>query len=435
MATYLLASSPIHGHVGPVLQVAAALKDRGHAVTMLTGTRFREQVERRGVRFVPLSGAADFDDRDPDSAIPDRERYTGIRRAQYEIRTLFIETVPDQFRALSELVDDLRPDALLVDNAFGGAIALTRAPRPRPAVAALGVMPLSQVDQGIAPHGMGLPFARGPLDRLRYRGMSFLAGKVLFRALQHTAREMYGRTGLALDFPVMEIAREYDVYFQCGPRGLDYPRRHLSPNVRYIGIIPQDASIGERPDWWGDLDGSRPVVHVTQGTIDNLDFGRLVRPTLDALADEDVLVVASAGGRPASEIGPLPANARAASYLRYDELLPATSVFVTNAGFGGVQAALSYGVPQVLAGVTEDKPEVTTRLAWTGAGIDLRTGTPTPDAVRTAVRRVLAEPSFRAAAERLRAESEEHDALGEIEQGLAEAAAATRRGSGSAGAW
>ncbi|MDQ1129489.1 glycosyltransferase [Microbacterium sp. SORGH_AS_0888] len=425
MATYLLASSPIHGHVGPVLQVAAALRERGHAVTMLTGTRFREQVESRDVRFAPLTGRADFDDRDPDSAIPDREKHSGIRRAQYEIRTLFIETVPDQFRALRALVDGLAPDAVLVDNAFGGAIALTRSARPRPAVAALGVMPLSQVDTGIAPHGMGLPFARGPLDRLRYRGMSFVAGAILFRELQRAAEARYGETGFTLDFPVMEIPREYDVYFQCGPRGLDYPRRHLSPNVRYIGVIPQDASAGERPAWWDDLEGSRPIVHVTQGTIDNLDFGRLVRPTLAALADEPVLVVASAGGRPVSEIGPLPANARAASYLRYDELLPLTSVFVTNAGFGGVQAALAHGVPQVLAGVTEDKPEVTTRVAWAGAGVDLRTGTPSPDAVRAAVRRVLAEPSFRAAAERLRAEIDTHDAVDEIERGLADATAVT----------
>lgn len=40
----------------------------------------------------------------------------------------------------------------------------------------------------------------------------------------------------------------------------------------------------------------RPVVHVTQGTIANKDFGQLIAPTLRALADEDVLVVVSTGG-------------------------------------------------------------------------------------------------------------------------------------------
>lgn len=42
---------------------------------------------------------------------------------------------------------------------------------------------------------------------------------------------------------------------------------------------------------------------------------------------------------------PLPANARAAAYLPYDELLPRTAVYVTNGGYGGVQYALRHGVP------------------------------------------------------------------------------------------
>ena len=62
---------------------------------------------------------------------------------------------------------------------------------------------------------------------------------------------------------------------------------------------------------------------------------------------------------------------------------------VTNGGYGAVQRALSMGVPLVVAGNTEDKPEVAARVAWTGAGVNLRTGTPTPSAVRAAVREVL----------------------------------------------
>jgi len=54
-----------------------------------------------------------------------------------------------------------------------------------------------------------------------------------------------------------------------------------------------------------------------------------------------------------------------------------------------VQRALSTGVPLVVAGDTEDKPEVAARVAWSGAGIDLRTGAPTVKAIRHAVREVL----------------------------------------------
>ena len=38
------------------------------------------------------------------------------------------------------------------------------------------------------------------------------------------------------------------------------------------------------------------MVHVTQGTLDNADLGRLLLLTIDALAHDDVLVVATTGG-------------------------------------------------------------------------------------------------------------------------------------------
>ena len=59
-----------------------------------------------------------------------------------------------------------------------------------------------------------------------------------------------------------------------------------------------------------------------------------------------------------------------------------------------MQRALSAGVPLVVAGNTEDKPEVAARVAWSGAGVNLRTGTPTPGVVRTAVREVLNDARY-----------------------------------------
>ena len=57
-------------------------------------------------------------------------------------------------------------------------------------------------------------------------------------------------------------------------------------------------------------------------------ISELIAPTLRALADEDVLVVVTTGGRPLATLPPLPANARAAEFLPCDELLPRTAVYV-----------------------------------------------------------------------------------------------------------
>ncbi|MGH3741744.1 MAG: glycosyltransferase, partial [Micromonosporaceae bacterium] len=140
---------------------------------------------------------------------------------------------------------------------------------------------------------------------------------------------------------------------------------------------------------------------LTQGTIANSAYGQLIEPALEGLAHEDVLVAVATGGRPVESLPPLPANARAAEFLPYDDLLPKTDVFVTNGGYGGVQYALSHGVPIVAAGSHEDKPEVIARVAWAGVGRRLGTKTPTPAAIRGAVRAVLSDHKYRDAACRI----------------------------------
>lgn len=170
------------------------------------------------------------------------------------------------------------------------------------------------------------------------------------------------------------------------------------------------------PRWWGDLDGCRPVVHVTQGTMDDVDLGKLLVPAISGLATEDVLVVVSTDGRPVRQLldrldSPLPANTRVADFLPDDSLLPRTDVVMTNGGFGGVQRALSHGLPPVVTGATEDKPEVAGPVAWSGTGINLRTGAPTATAtqVRTAVRSALDDPRHRSEAQRLRRQIADQD--------------------------
>ncbi len=140
---------------------------------------------------------------------------------------------------------------------------------------------------------------------------------------------------------------------------------------------------------------------VTQGTVANHNFGLLIGPTLAALADEpDLLVVATAGGRPVEAIpGPIPGNARISQYLPFEWVLPRVDVLVTNGGYGSVNQALSYGIPLVTAGLTEDKADVNARVAWSGVGINLASNEPTPQALRQAVRTVFDRPDYRSRAE------------------------------------
>jgi UDP:flavonoid glycosyltransferase YjiC (YdhE family) len=225
---------------------------------------------------------------------------------------------------------------------------------------------------------------------------------------------------LTLFDSVVDLA---DAYMQLTVPSFEFPR-DIPRSVNFVGtppIIPNQVPL---PPWAKDLDGSRKVVLVTQGTVANHDFGLLVGPTLEALANEpDVLVVATAGGRPIDAIpGPIPGNARLASYLPFEWILPKADVLVTNGGYGSVNQAMSFGIPLVTAGMTEDKADVNARVAWSGVGVNLAANNPTPQALRDAVRTVLDKPNYRSRASLMSDEFSRIDTRTEILRIVSEAA-------------
>jgi hypothetical protein len=292
-------------------------------------------------------------------------------------------------------------DALLADTAFVGAAFLLGHPLTRrPPILVGGVVPLTVASRDTAPFGMGLTPVRGPLGRIRNALPQDVATRTVFPRGERVAGEVnHTLFGRSLPFPVLDWPRHAEVIAQFTVPEFEYPRSDAPSNVHVVEPISATGSQAPLPPWWDEVDGSRPVVHVTQGTIANRDYAQIIAPTLEGLAGQDMLVVVSTGGRPLDTRPPLPPNARAATYLPYDELLPKTDVFVTNGGYGGVQYALRYGVPVVTASGQEDKPEVAARIAWSGAGRRLKSATPTPAAVHAAVRTVLSDPGYRARAQ------------------------------------
>ena len=112
--------------------------------------------------------------------------------------------------------------------------------------------------------------------------------------------------------------------------------------------------------------------------------------------------------------GAVPANTYVAEYIPHDELLPKVDVMVTNGGYGAVQRAVAPGVPLVVAGSTEDKPEVAARVAWSGAGINLKTGTPAPAMIRSRGARIRSDGRYLRRARRLEAAFARADGIAEI---------------------
>ncbi len=425
---YLLCSTPAQGHTAPLLALAQRLVGQGDEVVFFTTAHYRERVEATGAEFVPFDAA--YDAHDLMVVDPGRESSArrGVGGVKDDLRRIFLGPVPGQARDLDEILSVFAADCIVFDTMFFGVLplALRTAPAARPALACVGVMPYVARSADTAPFGIGLAPGRSPLSRARNRLMNWATARLVMSDIGRFARQRMieagapapGFEGYLLDLPPALV----DVFFQGTVAGFEYPRHDLAPTVRFVGpIVAPPTPPAERPSWWHELADNRPVVHVTQGTLDNADLDRLVLRTIDALARDDVLVVGTTGGPdPAPLRGRLPANARLERFVPHDQLLPHVDAMVTNGGYGGVQQALAHGVPLVVAGDSEDKPEVAARVQWSGAGVNLKTGRPSPAMVAWAVHRVLRRRSYFDAAQALKADMAASDPLHAITAALAE---------------
>jgi UDP:flavonoid glycosyltransferase YjiC (YdhE family) len=427
MTRVIIAATPVYGHVAPLRSIAADLVGRGHHVSFLTGFAFKAFVEETGAIFVPLVGNADFDMSDL-AAFPERLQVPpGPPQIDFDIQHLFADPIAEQHRALQALLADAdkeqpnEPVVLLHDTVFMGMWpVLLGAPGRRPkGVIGIGVTPLPLTSIDTAPFGLGLAPDNSEAGRLRNRDLNAAVASEVFVAAQTHLVKVLREAGATTAPPFVfdGMVALPDRFLQLTVAALEYERSDAPVGLRYAGALLAARTAFSPPDWWKHVLGARKVVLVTQGTIANRDFGDLIRPTLTALADMDALVIAVTG-RADADIGPVPPNAYVADFIPFDQLLPHVDVLVTNGGYGGIQQALSHGVPLVLAGETEDKIEVNARVAYTGAAINLRTGRPVPSALRSAVHAALFEPRYGLNARRLQADYAMHDAFAAVDSAI-----------------
>jgi UDP:flavonoid glycosyltransferase YjiC (YdhE family) len=460
MARFLITTIPVTGHVNPGLPIARALVRRGHTVWWYTGEKFRVAIEATGARYVPMRAAYDYDDSDTDAAFPGRAGRTGLAALKWDLKHLFYDLLPGQLADLQEILRVFPADALLADTGFLGAGALHELGGPPYAIYSITALTLSSRDT--APFGLGLPPDASPLGRVRNQVLAALFQRVVFRDVAAYADNVRRTLGLPpLRRSVFDGLSPF-LNLQSSTLAFEYPRSDLPSQVHFIGpLLPDAPRDFAPPRWWPELRDRRPVVLVNQGTLAT-DPGDLIVPALQALAGEDVLVVATTGGASREMIasewasiseaalfaaemrvllhagmvggfghvyhvpmqhrarlveptmpGPLPKNAHVEPFIPFGVLMPHVDVMITNGGYGGVQFALAHGVPLVVAGATEEKPEIAARVAWSGAGINLKTKTPSPEQIRGAVRELLADDRYRENARRIQADYARHNAPGE----------------------
>ena len=149
----------------------------------------------------------------------------------------------------------------------------------------------------------------------------------------------------------------------------------------------------------------RPTVSATLGTVFNSRVPGLFQAILDGLRDEEVNLILTIGrDQDPAQFGPQPVNVHIERYIPQSQLFPHCDVVITHAGFSTVSEALAHGLPLVPIPLDADQPLNAERCAALGVAKVIEHDQRTPGAIGSAVRTVLADPSYRGNAEQIREE-------------------------------
>lgn len=303
---------------------------------------------------------------------------------------------------------DFDADVLLVDVWPHGARALWEMGEG-PVWATLGVIPMytSNWDGPFAVSGEEPPkgWLRWMVNGFRQWVRRWMMLPWMLKPIIDRQRKGLGLSTLTYGEAAESFWYSPHLHIQASSPTLEFRQRPQTvERVEFVGslVMPTKTSTELLPEWWPQVITHNRVIGITQGTL-AMDPASLIVPSIQALAGDpkNLLVVASPHAKEIeTQLGSFE-NVLFATWLPYHVLLPQLSLLVTNGGYGSITQALSHKVPLLCAGQTEDKKDTAARVVWSGAGIDLKTDSPSTEQVGEAAARILEDGWYRANATRL----------------------------------
>ncbi len=360
---------PGDGHFNPMLPLARALADAGHAVAFATAESIAPHVVKAGFEFLPAGISL------PDQLTEARRRYPeqaalfGAERFENFVpRMLAGVAAPPRIDDLVPIVEEWRPDVVVHDETeLGGPVAAARA---------------------------GIPHVDHSVGILRPLSM--------FRLAHQTLEPVYERCGVQLG----PHAGLFDyLYLDVCPPSLQSPWideidvAHPMTNA----AVPPDP--GEEPPSWLAHLADRPTLYVSLGTIFNND-PTVFKTILEGVREEPVNVIATVGRQnDPADLGPQPDNVHMERYVSQALLLPHCDV-VVNQGGTAILSILAEGLPMIVVPQGANQFHNAAALVGAGVGRSLLPGEVAAAAVRAELRALLDDPGYGERAAGLAAEIE-----------------------------
>jgi UDP:flavonoid glycosyltransferase YjiC (YdhE family) len=362
MTRVLFSSTWGYGHLFPLLPLARAFLGAGHEVVVATSADSCRHVVAAGLPAAPagLSGTQLRESvRDQVSA---SESLAPEERAGFLFPRMFGDAfAPPMVADLLPFARQWRPDLIIHEQ---GELAAPLV------AAALGVPSMTHAFGGAVP-------------------ASFVA------EASSRLSSLWARHGQALlPYAGCYTSPYLDI---CPPAVQSVPLSHIGA-IQALRPIPDT---GQGPDGSPDYlrtDGS-PLIYLTFGTVHQ---PRILQAAVAALAALPIRLLVALGpnGNP-SDLGDQPENVRIERWVHQPSVLERSAVVVSHAGSGTFLGALSHGVPQLCLPQGADQFRNADGGSRAGAVLALTPSKTTPEAITTAVARLLAEEHFRVNAQKV----------------------------------
>jgi MGT family glycosyltransferase len=392
----LLASSPEKGHTNPLSGLALALRAAGHHVGWLAVPEASDQLRRLGVEVLELGGGPGLVTGGEALARLVRDR----KALRAWIRGLLLDAVPAQLGPARAALERFAPDVVATDGMLYAVV--------------------------IAAEELGVPWAgiSSALTLLEPPGLDFdLIRNV--RALATDRAALFASYGLHPAFRTCEcLSPRLNVVFAT--EALVGDDAAVPSATWLVGPSLPAGLRGDEPDFpWDRLSG-KPLVYASFGSQISWQ-PELFRAVAEAAAPLGVTLVLSAGELCSTGLlAGLPGDVVAVPYAPQLALLPRAAAFVSHGGANSVMEALAHGVPLLLLPICNDQPVQAHFLGRAGAGLAIDPAQATPERLRAALLRLLAEGPERAAARRVQFSYRSRDGAAEAARRVAALQAGSR---------
>lgn len=403
----LMANVPLDGHFGPLTGIAVYLRELGHDVRWYSPDTYEKKIRSLGIPVFPFRKAFNVGRSDLHELFPGRDkRKSKVHKLKFDIINVFILRGEEYYEDIREIQKSFPFDVMISDCSFSGIPFVTD--KLKVPVISAGVFPLMETSRDLPPYGLGETPALTRLGKWKQSLQRKLADKLIFGEPNELMQRIMDRhgidTGGANVFDL--LIRKSAFFLQSGTPGFEYHRSDLGKNIRFIGPLLPFAKQEKGARWYHPkMAAYSKVVLVTQGTVEK-DASKLLIPTLEAFKDSRYLVIVTTGYSQTKELrARYPQdNIIIEDFIPFSEIMPYASVYVTNGGYGGVMLGIRHKLPMVVAGVHEGKNEINARVGYFRLGINLKTETPTPQAIRESVVKVCNDDTYIRHIEKLSAE-------------------------------